>query len=70
MGVISNEEILAAVSKLAEYYSIYYYNFYLNEDDVDYLNNRKLPKYNLRIELIEKINNNFGLYSLLKYNYE
>lgn len=64
MGNISNEEILTASSKLARHYPVYYYNFYLNEADVNYLNDRKLPTYNLEIEFKERISHDFGLYAL------
>jgi len=66
MGNIQNEEVLTATSKLANYYPIYYYNFYLNEADVSYLNDRKLPKFNLEMALIQRISHDFGLYSLTK----
>ncbi|MFA6513856.1 MAG: hypothetical protein WCT50_01025 [Patescibacteria group bacterium] len=64
MGTIPNEEILTAASKLVMYYPVYYYNFFLNEQDVNYLNERKLAPYKLKITLIKKINRNFGLYKL------
>ena len=66
MGNIQNEEVLTATSKLANYYPIYYYNFYLEEADVNYLNDRKFPKYNLEMALIQRISHDFGLYSLIK----
>jgi hypothetical protein len=66
MGNIQNEEVLTATSKLANYYPIYYYNFYLEEADINYLNDRKLPKYNLEMALIQRISHDFGLYSLIK----
>lgn len=64
MGTIPDDEVLTAVSKLVNYYPVYYYNFYLNEADVNYLNERKLPPYELKISLIKKMNSNFGLYKL------
>src|SRR5680860_548508 len=66
MGNIQNEEVLSSSSNLANYYPIYYFNFYLGEADVNYLNGRKLPKYNLEMSLVERISHDFGLYSLKK----
>ncbi len=70
MGTIPDQELLTAVSKLAQYYPVYYYNFYLNEADVNYLNERKLPDYNLEMKIIKKINSTFGLYQLNHHLYE
>jgi len=70
MGIIPDQELLTAVSKLAQYYPVYYYNFYLNEADVTYLNERKLPEYNLEMKTIKKINSTFGLYQLNHRLYE
>ena len=64
MGTIPNDELLIAVQRLVEFYPVYYYNFYLNEADVVYLNDRKLAPYKLRMSLIKKMNRNFGLYKL------
>ncbi len=65
MGVFPNEEIFTAVSKLIKDHPVYYYNFYLNEADVNYLNERKLNEFNLEINLIRKFNAKFGLYKLI-----
>ena len=64
MGKLPNDEILTAAAKLVKYYSVYYYNFYLNDKDVTYLNERKFLPYNLEMSLIKKINPKFGLYKL------
>ena len=64
MGTITNEEVLTAARKLVSRYPVYYYNFYLNEADVNYLNERKLPPFELEIDLIKKISRDFGLYRL------
>lgn len=64
MGRLPNDEILAAAEKLVDHYPLYYYNFYLNENDVKYLNERKLAPYNLEIKLIKKTNAKFGLYEI------
>jgi hypothetical protein len=64
MGKLPNDEILTAAAKLVKYYPVYYYNFYLNDKDVVYLNERKFLPYNLEMKLIKKINAKFGLYQL------
>ena len=66
MGVLPNDEVLTATSKLVYHYPVYYYNFYLNEEDVNYLNERKLPIYNLKLNLIKRISHDFGLYKFSK----
>lgn len=68
MGAIPNDEIFQATQKLAAYYPVYYYNFYLNETDIDYLNTRKLPPFSLRIDLVKKISHQFGLYKFSLYD--
>ncbi len=62
MGKLPNDEILTAAAKLVKYYPVYYYNFYLNDKDVAYLNERKFSSYNLEMKLVKKINAKFGLY--------
>jgi len=64
MGKLPNDEILTAVQKLVKYYPVYYYNFYLNDKDVQYLNERKFLAYGLEMKLIKKVNAKFGLYQL------
>ncbi|MFA5184258.1 MAG: glycosyltransferase family 39 protein [Patescibacteria group bacterium] len=66
MGTIPNDEILAAIVKLVDFYPVYYYNFYLSEADVAYLDARKLNVYGLDLRLIQKLNAKFGLYKLEK----
>jgi hypothetical protein len=64
MGTIPGEEVFRAAAKLVKYYPVYYYNFYLNATDLNYLNERKLKPYGLGIKLIQKTNIKFGLYQL------
>ncbi|MFA5109763.1 MAG: hypothetical protein WC458_04475, partial [Patescibacteria group bacterium] len=64
MGVVSNDEILAATAKLSKHYPVYYYNFYLNDADVVYLNERKLASYKLKLKLVRKTGDKFGLYKI------
>jgi hypothetical protein len=64
MGVLPDEGILKAAVKLADYYPVYYYNFYLKPADVAYLNQSKLSPYGLKMTEIKKTNAKFGLYKL------
>lgn len=64
MGKLPNDEILSAVEKLTKYYPVYYYNFFLNDKDVAYLNERKFSPYNIEMKLVKKINAKFGLYQI------
>lgn len=65
MGTIPNDELLVASAKLVKYYPVYYYNFNLPADAIDYLNDRKLDIYNLKLETLKRINHDFTLYSLV-----
>lgn len=64
MGSLPDDGIFKAAARLVGYYPLYYYNFYLNEADVDYLNSSKLPAHGLTMAKIKKMNAKFGLYSL------
>ncbi len=64
MGTIPNDELLLASAKLVKYYPLYYYNFSLPPEAVDYLNERKLNVYDLKMTLLKRINHDFSLYSL------
>ncbi len=64
MGKLPNDEILVAIEKLVAHYPVYYYNFYLNDKDVAYLNERKFAPYNVEMKLIKKVNSKFGLYKI------
>lgn len=66
VGSLPNAEILKASQKLINYYPVYYYNFYLNAADIAYLNEHKLPAYNLQLELTKRISHDFALYRFSK----
>jgi len=66
MGRLPQDYILEATKDLVNYFPVYYYNFYLNEADINYLNERQLANYGLKIKLIKKTNARFGLYQLEK----
>lgn len=67
MGTLPNDEILTAAAKLTTRYPVYYYNFFLDEAAVQYLNERKFAPYKLEMKLVNKVNSKFGLYQLNKY---
>jgi len=64
MGTLPNDEVLQAAVKLIRYYPIYYYNFYLNTADINYLNANKFAAYSLKMTEIKKVNAKFGLYKI------
>lgn len=64
IGTLPNDEISKATAKLIRFYPVYYYNFYLDEAAVAYLNERKFLPYGLQINLVKKLNAKFGLYKL------
>jgi len=53
---------------LVKYLPVYYYNFTLPEKDMNYLNNRRLINFNLKIELVRNIDDTFSLYRLIIVN--
>jgi len=64
MGTIPANEMFAAAAKLLPFYPVYYYNFYLDATDLNYLNGRKLPPYGLEMRLLRRADLKFGLYQL------
>ncbi|MFA5130922.1 MAG: hypothetical protein WC467_00685 [Patescibacteria group bacterium] len=64
MGTLPNDEILTATAKIIKYFPVYYYNFFLDDAAVTYLNERKFSPYNLEMKLVNKVNAKFGLYEL------
>jgi 4-amino-4-deoxy-L-arabinose transferase-like glycosyltransferase len=66
VGSLPDEDIFKVVKKLINYYPIYYYNFYLDDKAVAYLNSSKLAPYNLKMTLLQKTNLKFALYQIEK----
>lgn len=66
MGTFPNDEIFQAATKLVKYYPVYYYNFYFPEEDFNYLNERRLVPYGLQLQLVQRLNSDFGLYKIIK----
>ncbi|MFA5754541.1 MAG: glycosyltransferase family 39 protein [Patescibacteria group bacterium] len=63
VGSLPDDGVATAAAKLLPYYPVYYYNFYLDEPAVQYLNERKLVDYQIEMQLMRK-KEKFGLYRL------
>jgi len=64
IGTLPDDQILKATAKLVTHYPVYYYNFFLDDKAVQYLNDRKFLPYKLKMNLVNKVNGQFGLYQL------
>jgi hypothetical protein len=62
-ALLTNNKVNASIGSLLKKYPIYYYNFFFPPQDLQYLNERRLPPYGFNIELIER-RGAFGLYCL------
>jgi hypothetical protein len=52
---------------LVKHIPVYYYNFTFSEEDIKYLNERRLREFGLNIELVDNINDVFSLYRLHEF---
>lgn len=68
IGVMDEEKYYPYVVKLLKYYPVYYFNFSYTEAAVTYLNNGRLAKYNIRMDLVKKTGGRFALYKISKTN--
>lgn len=64
MGVISEEPYYQYLAKLLKHYSVYYFNFDLKPAALQYLNDGKMAKYGMKIELIKNVDKQFSLYKI------
>ncbi|MFH1822859.1 MAG: glycosyltransferase family 39 protein, partial [Patescibacteria group bacterium] len=55
VGLFDNDEMNKRYSILVNYLPVYYYNFTFPEKDINYLNERRLVDFGLKIEEVEKI---------------
>lgn len=62
-ALLINNEVNASLGRILRYYPIYYYNFFLPEKDLKYLNERKLPPFGFTLKFKER-RGVFGLYKL------
>jgi len=65
-GLFDDKTMVAKYAKAADYLPVYYYNFTLPPDAIDYLNRRRLKEAGLRVQATEKINDSFTLYKIEK----
>jgi hypothetical protein len=65
VGLFDDFNMTKEYAVLARKLPVYYYNFTFPEKDINYLNNKKLPEFSLRIEAVEKVTKDFTLYKLL-----
>lgn len=64
VGLFDDANMIKEYAILTQYLPVYYYNFTFPERDINYLNNRKLPEFGLRIEEVKKVTKDFTLYRL------
>lgn len=64
-GLFDDDEMNARYSKLEKYLPVYYYNFTFPEKDFNYLNENKLKKAGLQIEVVKQVNGDFSLYRII-----
>lgn len=64
VGRFNDDNMNKNYYKLAKYLPIYYYNFTFPENDLEYLNNRRLKDFGMKIDLIKNINDVFSLYKI------
>lgn len=64
VGLFDDEGMIKEYAALIKYLPVYYYNFTFPEKDFNYLNNRKLPDFGLKIEAVAKVTKDFTLYRL------
>jgi hypothetical protein len=64
VGLFDDPNMIKEYAVLTQYLPVYYYNFTFPEKDFNYLNNRKLPPFGLKIETVAKVTEDFTLYKL------
>ncbi len=64
VGLFNDDNMINQYAVLAEYLPVYYYNFTFPEKDYNYLNNKKLAKFNLQINSVAQVTKDFTLYQL------
>lgn len=64
VGLFDNNSLIKSYSALTKYLPVYYYNFTFPERDFNYLNDKRLAEFGLKIEEIEKVGKEFTLYKL------
>jgi len=65
VGLFDDPNMIKEYAVLTQYLPVYYYNFTFPERDINYLNNKKLPNFGLKIEVVAEVTKDFTLYRLL-----
>lgn len=68
MGIISEEPYYPYLSRLLKHYPVYYFNFHLKPEAVKYLNDGKMARHGMKMELVKKVDKQFSLYKLSEAN--
>lgn len=66
MGRLEEEQYYPYLGRILDYYPVYYFNFKYDQATVDYLNNGRLAKSGLKMELVKKVSGQFSLYKISK----
>ena len=64
VGLFNDDKAIKQYAILAKYLPVYYYNFTFPEKDYNYLNDKRLVKFNLRIDPVMQVTKDFTLYRL------
>jgi len=65
VGLFNDDNMIKQYAVLTAYLPVYYFNFTFPEKDYNYLNEKRLPPFGLRIEMVSKVAKDFTLYRLL-----
>lgn len=65
VGLFDDSNMIKEYAVLTRYLPVYYYNFTFPDKDFNYLNNRKLPPFGLKMETVAKVTDDFTLYRFL-----
>lgn len=68
VGRFDDDNMTRNYKKLTKKTPVYYYNFTLPPSHLEYLNNRRLINFGLKIEVVQEINATFSLYRLYPYD--
>lgn len=66
VGLLDNPEVNKLYGRLLNYLPVYYFHFAFKDEDLKYLNERKLSEFGYHLEEIKRLDKNFALYELKK----
>lgn len=67
VATLPDDDLMPIIDNLSDYYPIYYYYFQLKDEDINYLNERRLSPYNLSISAKKMTGIDTYLYSLKRF---